>query len=1009
MEDKQINKKVKPHKKKKKMQLADKISIVMSVLATLVLVAILVGIVMIASLLKGKPELNVEDFNPTESSIVLDRDGNQISELGTVIRQNVTYEDLPTSLIDAFVAVEDSRYFEHNGFDVPRFTMAFLKNLRTLSFSQGGSTFTMQLVKNTYFVSDDAGTGAAKSIQRKIQEIALSLELEGKTSKKEIFVNYLNKLNFGGTNQNIRGVQKAAQYYFGKDVSDLTLPESAMLAGVINGPSLYNPYNHLDYAQDRRDEVLYLMNYHGYITDTEYKNAVATKVEDFLYDSSKDNKGSHNGIPYQAYVDAVVSEVYELTGLDPYTTSMVIHTNMDKNVQELIDEIQAGNVNDYFAYPDEEFEVASVVLNNKTGEVVGILGGRNYSDGGALLLNHATDQFKQPGSSIKPVLVYSQMFEVLGYSTSHVVVDRPLSYIGTDLIIANSTGTYRGEVTLKDAVANSLNTPAISIMRELQEAKGDAYLISYLKSLGFNISADDFDEQYAIGGKGLQVSCLQLAGAYGALLNGGYYTAPHTIKKIEFISDKAPYIPTYNSKQTISEESCYLMSELLKNNVNGGYPNLMGIFKDEYDVYAKTGTTNYGVEGATYNIPNGSIKDGWVVAGSSEYTVATWMGYEKAQADKPSYMTYALYNQNIKGKITNLLLDKTVELYGKPESIQRPSGVTSITHILGTFPYASTIDDMDDDYITTGYINRDSKYASLVSPKNVGIENISSDGRVVLTNKNLRIEWPTYPNEKHLKEVDEEMDISLLKKDGSVLLGAVGNRLFDYSWIYGKIIYKADILSGSTVLMTVTSEDESKSVDISNYLSKDNLSVDLYYGYEKLDSVTSNKSNKTFNTDISITIPQGSAETVLNGLKEYTSNVRIEEVVNNDLSEGTVIEITYKGSSYKPGNTITDSYANIMNHEFVIKKSTMNITITPYDESKDDEFAYASFKASTNQLSFTWSCSSSHATLLSSDSNSAKFKFDKSGTYTIVAKYGNQEFSKTYEVEVPEASEPQND
>ena len=548
---------LKEKKAKRKVNKVNVAAIIVSIIALLGLVCVCVGIGTIVFLLKDKPNLDLSDFNSQESSIVYDKDDNQIYELGTVIRQNVEYEDIPNSLVDAFVAVEDSRYFEHSGFDVPRFAKALISNIKTMSFAQGGSTFTMQLVKNTYFTSDEEGHGAVKSIKRKVQEIALALQLERQSSKKEIFTNYLNKLNFGGTSQNIRGVQKASQYYFGKDVNDLVLEESAMLAGVVNSPYTFNPYINLDYAQDRRDEVLYLMNYHGYISDNEYKAALATRVEDFLVGTSNNNeRGSGNGTPYQAYIDYVVEEVYNITGLDPYNTAMRIHTCMDKDVQELMDNIQAGNVDDYFEYPNDEFEVASICLRNDTGEIIGILGGRNYADGGALLLNHATAQYKQPGSSIKPILDYVQAFEVLGWSTSHVVMDKPLVYQGTNYIISNSSNSYAGEVTLKYAVGNSLNTPAIQCIRELIDKKGNSYLVDYLTSMGFNIDLNDFDEQYGIGGKGLNVSCLQMAGAYATLMNDGYYTTPHAITKIEFLNEKAPIVPTYQATQTVSEQAC---------------------------------------------------------------------------------------------------------------------------------------------------------------------------------------------------------------------------------------------------------------------------------------------------------------------------------------------------------------------------------------------------------------------------------------------------------------------
>ena len=849
---------LKEKKAKRKINKTSVAAIIVSVITLLGLTCVCAGIGVIIYLLRDKPDLNLNDFNSVESTIVYDNEDNQIYELGTVLRQNVEYDDLPNSLVDAFVAVEDSRFFEHAGFDIPRFAKAFLSNIKTMSFSQGGSTFTMQLVKNTYFTSDEEGTGAAKSIKRKVQEIALALQLEKSSSKKQIFTNYLNKLNFGGTNQNIRGVQKASQYYFGKDVNKLNLEESAMLAGVVNSPYLFNPFNYLEYAQERRDEVLYLMNYHGYISDDEYKLALGTRVEDFLKDSNTNERGSGNGTPYQAYIDYVVEEAFNVTGLDPYTTPMRIHTFMDKDVQTLMDNIQAGNVDDYFEYPDDEFEVASICIDNDTGEIIGILGGRNYADGGALLLNHATDQYKQPGSSIKPILDYVQAFEVLGWSTSHCVIDKPLTYLGTDYIISNATNSYGGELSLKYAVGMSLNTPAIQTIRELIDKKGNSYLVDYMTSMGYDIDLNDFDEQYGIGGKGLNVSCLQMAGAYAAIMNGGYYTKPHTISKIEFLNEKAPITPSYNSTQTVSEQSCFLLSELLKNDVEGGYANLMGLFRsDDYTVYAKTGTTNWGTEGKQFNIPNGSIKDGWVVACTSDFSVATWMGYEKGQVGKPSYMTYDIYNKNIKGKISKLILEKTAEKFGFASDIAKPSGIKSITHIakVGT-PYVAPIEGMDSKYITTGYINSSSKLASLSSPQSATVKELESSPKAELKGTELTIEWPTYPDESLLSVASDDIDISLKKSDGSVLLAYSGNRLFDYTWAFGAIKYKADITvkNGNSVVVTksVTNGDNKATISLQDSLASGyKISACAYYGYE---NANVNSASKCIDVDVKSTM-----------------------------------------------------------------------------------------------------------------------------------------------------------
>lgn len=843
------------------------------------LVGLIIGLFLAFSMLQGKPELNVDEFVSKQSSQIYDRNGELVSEIGSVKRQNVSYSDLPNNLVDAFVAVEDSRFFIHPGFDISRFSKAILENLKSRSFAQGGSTFTMQLVKNTYFVDDEAAIGASKSVERKVQEIALSLELEKNVSKKTIFELYLNKLNFGGTG-NIRGIQKAAQYYYGKDVQDLTLPESALLAGVINAPNAFNPHNNLEKATNRRNQVLYLMNHHGYISDYEYEAAKAVKVEDLLVDPYQKHH-SGEGTPYQAYIDEVIAETTRLTGFDPTVTPMKIYTSMDTHVQTIMDDIQAGNVEGYFEYPDDLFEVASIAIDNATGEIVGILGGRSYADGGQLLLNHATEQYNQPGSTIKPMLDYALAFENLGWATSHVVLDKPLMWAGTDFVISNSNGRYDGQVTLKDAVGNSLNTPAIQALQEVIDKKSSAYVVEHLNNLGFDqVSTEDFNVQYAIGGSTLSVSVKQLASAQSTLLNGGVHMPAHTVRRVEFLSGKEPVVPTYNGTQAISEEAAFLTTELLYNNVYGPYANLMQILRDDYAVYAKTGTTDWGKAGVPYGIPVGAAKDGWMLGSTSEYTTCTWIGYERAIKDKDTYLSNSKYLRNIQGKITNMLLDATVESNGKPANIAKPQGVTQISHILGTFPYVSPIEGMDEKYIATGYIK--SSDAKLVNPEEIGIEEFKGEVKATLNpiTNDISLTWPKYPNEDKLKVAEEELDVSLKRADGSVIVEAKGKRLFDYSWIYGPIRYKADIkrtnLFGKTVSETTIASETENKVEKIDYTFGDKIEVCGYYAYEKMD-VKSNKSCVEISIkdeEISLSVP--SVNSTIEQIQKWADNLKMK-------------------------------------------------------------------------------------------------------------------------------------
>ena len=905
---------------KRKASTLDVWAAIVSVVTVLALIGVIAGIGVIFVMLQNKPTLNVADFDQAESSVIYDSQGEEIANLGTVIRQNVEFEEIPNCVVDAFVAVEDSRFFEHNGFDLPRFTKAFLENIRTMSFGQGGSTFTMQLVKNTYFTNDETGEEAARSgargIRRKVQEIALAMELEKAKSKQDIFESYLNKLNFGGAN--IRGIQKAAQYYFGKDISECGLVEGALLAGVINAPSLYNPFYNLEESQERTLEVLYQMKNHGYITQQEYDLAKSVRIEDLLNDPYSSRREGE-GIPYQAYIDAVVSEVISMTGLDPYSTTMHIYTYMNRGIQDQMDRIQAGDMEGYLEYPDPYLECASICIKNSTGEIVGILGGRNYAGGGQLLLNHATEQYKQPGSSIKPILDYALAFENLGWATDHVLTDRPMWLDSTNqILVYNDSGTYVGDVTLSQALGQSINTCAIQTLQEVLNTKKYEYVVNYAQSLGYDFNLDDFNVQYAVGGSTCEVTPMQHAGAYAGIMNYGVYHTPHTIERIEFTNGKSPITPVYESTQVLSEAASYLTAELMRMNVENYGGTYTYVKNGDYTVYGKTGTTDYGTSGSQFGIPSGAIKDGWLVAATSDYTTATWVGYEKAVLGQQSYITQDFYyNERPQGKIAHLILDATVE-YGDsaPRKLERPAGVTSITHVIGTWPYAAYTEDMDPSLRTTGQIKSDSvKLVSLAAPTVANLDKFS----VELDGYKLKIKWSEYPDKSKLEESSGVKDISLKNADGSVIVAASGTNLFDYSKLYGPIKYVADI--------TVEGRNEKKdrvSISQNEYSATLNLSpgdkvtVEGYYAYDK-GSFTSNKEKKSIIATDTLTFPKANAskETVKKWCDNY-DYVKFETKTDDERA-GTF--------------TIVDSDGKRYDAEATVKvESNITFTITYYEE-----------------------------------------------------------------------------
>lgn len=700
-----------PGTKKTKIQTRKIINFAILILITLSLIVGIIGLTYLGNVVGKSPALDPKDFIAQESSKIFDAEGNLIADVGLQIRENITYDDIPQSVIDAFVSVEDSRYFEHNGFDMPRFIKVIFENLKSRSFSQGASTFTMQLVKGTYFETEDAlaPREGLEGVNRKIQEIYLALQTEKIVDKKRILELYLNRINFG-VPSNKRGIQTAAEFYFGKNVSELNLVEGAMLAGVINAPNAYTPMKNLDLAENRTAIVLDLMVYHGYITEEEATLAKSIPLENILVGTIK--KGTTDAIPYQAYIDAVIDEVNTITGLDPVTTSMRIYTTMDPSVQDAIEAIQLGE-NENVVWPNEIIQTAMVTMNNKTGEIIAIGGGRSYE--GERMFNRATDMRRQPGSSAKLILTYPLAFEYLGWSTVHTLEDKPIKYPGMDIVIKNFDDNYRGNVTIERAIGISLNIPAIETITAVVNEIGNKKVVAYLNSLGFDsVTSQTFDLGYGIGGSDFTVSPLQMAGAYSAMVNAGMYVKPHTVTRIEFMDGVTDTItPVYTPASVLSKQAAYITTAMMERDVSGPYRNFMQILQRDYSVYAKTGTSDWGDTGVEYGIPEGSAKDKWMIASTSEFTTAVWVGYDKAVKDQPSYLTQKQINLNLPGRVNSQILNAIYADRTKPKSVPRPDGVSDISHIIGVYPYLAPGSNNDSNFVVTGLIK--SEFANISS------------------------------------------------------------------------------------------------------------------------------------------------------------------------------------------------------------------------------------------------------------------------------------------------------
>lgn len=833
----------------------DKRKILNSVLVCFLSLVAICGVIVffvIANIMSGAKSLKELNFIAQDSSPILASNGETLLEVGMENRQSVTYDDLSQSTVDAFLAIEDSRYFIHNGFDLPRFAMSAINNLRNGDLGQGGSTLTMQMIDNARKGDpdyDELNASSWQKIEWKIQEIFLSMEAESSMGKKEILVNYLNKVNFGNS---ARGIQKGAQYYFGKDASQLNLSESAFLAGVVNAPNLFNPYkgtqwsersqswvNFYDYALERRNETLYQMFYHGYISKTEYDLAKSTELafqlngERFFQSESNDT-----------ILDLVRKEALEKYDIDIYSTSCVVHTSINMDVQQKADEIVSnrgipqgdGSV---YSFPERElYDVGSTVMNTKTGEIVAMVGGLHFNLDDSTSKNQVTERH-QTGSTIKPILDYAPGFDLLGYATSHTFADVPIDIYGDGRTVVNSTHKYLGDVSFVEAVGQSYNTTASKSLVDVQEAWGDTNIKDYMRKLGFdNDVVENFNLQYGIGGSDMTSSTKTLAGAYAVLSNDGKYIEPHVITKIEFPDDpdRETIIADYDPVQTISAQAAYLMSDILHSATSNNYFMSQLWPQVSYSIYGKTGTSDWGDSGVDHGIPEGAIRDEWMVNYSGNYVVVTWEGFNGYD-----YVTNELLLQNIPGRVNRALFDTLAANVEDMGTVENPGGISTISHVKGKYPYAAPPEGMATDMITSGMIRSDKAKLETLSPDDLKPLASFSAAPAGDDGDRIHLDFAAYPDEDKTKDASHTKEYDLLG------VKFTGNVFYDPAFVFGKVIYKADIKINGALIQTITTGDKTADHALNANLAGQSVQVCGYYAYEHNSKISNEMcSNVTF-------------------------------------------------------------------------------------------------------------------------------------------------------------------
>ena len=630
-------------------------------LLTFFVICVIAGGGLFAYYVSSVPKLTENKLQSTNSSRIYDGNGSLIADLGSEKRESASTDEIPIILVNAITSIEDKRFFTHRGIDVYRIMGAAINNLRHNS-TQGGSTLDQQLIKLAYFSTNTSD----QTLKRKSQEIWLSLQMERQYTKQEILTFYVNKVYMGN---GYYGMKTAAKSYFGKELGDLSVAQAALLAGIPQAPTQYDPYTNPDAAKERRNTVLNEMYEDKNISKEEYEQAKATDVSDGLLPLT--NKASYE--PYlDNYIKQVIEQVSTEANADIYSAGLDVYTNLDPDIQKYIWNVY--NSNDYIAYPDDKFQVASTIIDVTNGRVVAQLGSRHQDENIALGTNQAVQTDRDWGSTMKPITDYAPAIEKRVYTnTGTTVYDTPYNFPGTSTPVYNWDRKYYGSISLTYAIQQSRNVTAVKAL----QATGLDYAQSFLKDLGIEYpemfysnaissSTTSSDPKYG-------ASSEKMAAAYAAFANGGTYYKPSYIKSIKFEDGSTK---SYDSKgvEAMSPQTAYMMNSMLKQVLTGG--TATEAYVPGTINAGKTGTSSYS-DDEYYQVQKESgvyadliVPDETFVGYNTKYAMAIWTGYENRKT--PLYGS----DLNIAKQIYGLTSRYLNQMYGAgSKDFDMPSGV----------------------------------------------------------------------------------------------------------------------------------------------------------------------------------------------------------------------------------------------------------------------------------------------------------------------------------------------
>lgn len=651
-----------------KRKVSKKKKMVLNILIICVIAFASLMAVFFAYIIVKAPKFDPNNLKFTQMSELYDTEGNIITKMGNENRTEISYDDLPEVLIDAIIATEDSKFFQHNGFDLARFMKASMYQLVGKN-GGGASTLTMQIAKNNYTSTESKGF---EGITRKFTDIYLSIfKIERKYTKKEILEFYVNDSYLGN---GAYGVEQASLNYFGKSVSELNLAEASFIAGLFQSPTYYNPYNYPERAEGRRKTVLYLMQRHGYITEEEKEIAENSPITSYI----KKTQTSGTYSEYQGYIDTVVEELENEYDLNPYTTPLKIYTAMNKSKQDFVNKVMNGEA---WKWENENAQAGVVMTDSASGEVLAVGAGRNKNSERSY--NYATMTNRQIGSTAKPIFDYGPAVEYLGWGTVNYIDDTPTTYSdGTK--ISNSDGGYKGRLPLYQALGLSRNVTALKTFQQVSKEAGNDKILKFASSLGITPEIDKngkIHEAHSIGSftgstkkEESRNSPMTMAGAYQAFSNGGYYIKPHTIKKFVY-KDTDEVVETKSAKTRIMNDStAYIINYSLNWSATEGLAkSAAGI--SGVQTAAKTGTSNF--DEATrkrYHLSSKAVNDLWVCGYTPKQTITFWYGYDsitKGHSTTSSWSTRDKFYRNL----AENLFDKDGSSFARPSSIEEVSVV----------------------------------------------------------------------------------------------------------------------------------------------------------------------------------------------------------------------------------------------------------------------------------------------------------------------------------------------